>query len=296
MPHSTPIPEVPRLEQFSHFAWQSVLRDEQQGDMLTLSKIEGGLPSFPGHFLPPSYAVEFVVQGVISGTINHQPVQIRSGSCAIIMLNSILELIEATPDCGFYVLGFSRAFAEELDMHIPQSQMSKAFLCPVWQLQEHQMQLVLGYFPLLRALIAENNRRAVVNLVRSLLFYLAQTNDAEVSYVLSRSEEISGRFLSLVELHCREQHRVEWYASQLHLAPKYLSNVIRQTLHVSPNACIDRTLIRQAKSLLSSTSLSVQQIADRLGFLNQSHFGSFFKRQTGTSPSAFKATGILSPE
>ena len=293
MKHAVSMQEVPRLEQFSHFAWQSVLHDDEQGEMLTLSKIEGGLPSFPAHFMPPSYALQLVMKGAIIGTINHQPVKISSGSCAIIMLNSILELVEATSDCEFYVIGFSRAFAEELEMHIPQSQMSKAFMCPVWQLQEPQVLVVLGYFPLLRALIAENNRRAVVNLVRSLLFYLAQTNDAEVSQMraLSRGEDICGQFFSLIELHCRRQHAVEWYASQLHLAPKYLFNVVKQTLGVSPNVCIDQALIRQAKSLLSSTSLSVQQISDRLGFLNQSHFGTFFRRHVGVSPSAFKCTG-----
>ncbi|MBQ2503823.1 MAG: AraC family transcriptional regulator, partial [Lachnospiraceae bacterium] len=38
------------------------------------------------------------------------------------------------------------------------------------------------------------------------------------------------------------------------------------------------------------TSFSVQQISDRLGFQNQSHFGTFFKRQTGLNPSSFKSS------
>jgi AraC-like DNA-binding protein len=44
----------------------------------------------------------------------------------------------------------------------------------------------------------------------------------------------------------------------------------------------------QAKSLLRSTTLSVQEISDRLGFQNQSHFGTFFKRHTDLSPKAFR--------
>lgn len=46
--------------------------------------------------------------------------------------------------------------------------------------------------------------------------------------------------------------------------------------------------IRQAKSMLSSTSQTIQEIADRLGFQNQSHFGTFFRRYTGKNPSAYR--------
>ena len=148
---------------------------------------------------------------------------------------------------------------------------------------------VLGKSELLRILIEANRTTEVLHLVRSLLYNLAEDYALlHPSAQLSRAEQICGQFLSLVEMHCREQHRVDWYASQMCLAPKYLSNVLKQTLNIPPNTCIDRALIRQAKSLLSSTPLSVQQISDRLGFQNQSHFGTFFRRQVGISPAAFR--------
>jgi AraC family transcriptional activator of pobA len=40
--------------------------------------------------------------------------------------------------------------------------------------------------------------------------------------------------------------------------------------------------------LLLTTALPVQQISDRLGFKNQSHFGTFFRREVGMSPRAFR--------
>ena len=52
--------------------------------------------------------------------------------------------------------------------------------------------------------------------------------------------------------------------------------------------CINENLIRQAKLLLLTTTLSVQQIADRLGFKNQSHFVTFFRRFAGMSPRAYR--------
>ena len=159
-------------------------------------------------------------------------------------------------------------------------------------LSNEQLDLVLRYFDFLRALIEENQQKAALNMVSSLVYYLVEckANYPKKLHTLSRSEQICGQFLTFVELHCNEQHSVGWYADQLHLAPKYLSNIIHKTLNTSPNALIDQAILRQAKSLLSSTSLSVQQISNQLGFQNQSHFGTFFKRQIGLNPSAFKSS------
>lgn len=159
-------------------------------------------------------------------------------------------------------------------------------------LTNEQLDLVLRYFDFLRALIEDHQEKAALSMVRSLVYYLSECKATYTnqSHTLTHAEQICGQYLSLVELHCNEQHTVEWYANQLHLSPKYLSNIVKQTLNTSPNMLIDQSLIRQAKALLSSTSFSVQQISDRLGFQNQSHFGTFFKRQTGLNPSSFKSS------
>ena len=165
----------------------------------------------------------------------------------------------------------------------------------VQRLSNNQLDLVLRYFDFLRALIEENQQKAALSMVRSLVYYLVECKASypKEQLALLRTEQICGQFLTLVELHCREQHRVEWYAGQMFLAPKYLSNVVKQTLDSSPNRCIDQALLRQAKSLLSSTSLSIQQITDQLGFQNQSHFGTFFKRHTGFNPTEFRKNNPL---
>lgn len=289
MQHSTQIPEVPRLVDFNYFVWQCALHEEGH-ELLTLAKIEGELPDIPDNFLPPTYALEFVERGTIKGVVNHQPVELTANSCALYLADSLLQRPEVSADCQFYILGFTAQFAEKMNAQIAQNQLSQVLIRPVWQISEQQMQTVKQYIALLRTLIEQNYTQAVYQLMRSLLHFLAQDYKVEVQpmHAMSRAEQICGQYFSLVELHCREQHSVEWYASQLCLAPKYLSNVVKQTLGSSPNKYIDEALTRQAKSLLSSTSLSIQQISDRLGFQNQSHFGTFFKRQTGLSPKAFK--------
>ena len=290
--YSTHIPEVPLLSDFNHFAWFCSLKKDNY-DLLTLSKIEGTIPVLPKQFLPPTYAIEFVTKGTITGKINGKTVSLSPNTGVFWLSDHILKEVQTSPDCEIYVLGFTTQFAEMLNLNISQVQFSQLLMQPTWHLADNQMLIVLKYIELLRILIEADKFTEVLHLVRSMLYNL--TEDYTLLYPqqtasLTRAEQICGQYLSLVEIHCRTQHTVKWYADQMHLSSKYLSNTVHQTLHTSPNAYIDMSLIRQAKSLLSSTSLSVQQIADRLGFQNQSHFGTFFKRQTGFNPSAFKNT------
>lgn len=289
MPPFTKISEVSPLTDFNCFAKHCALRKESF-ELLTLSKIEGSLPTLPRQFLPPTYALEFVVNGYIRGKINNRFVELKPNYGVMWLTDHVLEDVEVSPDCEIYVMGFTSQFAEDLNIKIPQSHLSYIFMHPVWQMEDEKMQIVLRYMDFMQILIEQNNYSAVLNMVRSLMYFLAEDLAVNLQHTHSqtRVEQICGQYLSLVETHCYEHHTVEWYASQMCLSPKYISNVVKQTLGSSPNKCIDRALIRKSKSLLSSTSLSVQQIANRLGFQNQSHFGTFFKRKTGCSPAAFR--------
>ena len=170
----------------------------------------------------------------------------------------------------------------------------RAYMRPVLPMTEQQMRVVLHYIDLLCEVIqisdVSNVREVALDLVRSMVYFVYGLYDNSFSklYTLSRSEELTGRFLALVEMHCREHHNIDWYAKEMCLTPQYIANVVKQVTGRSAGECINYNLIRQAKVMLLITFLSVQQIADRLGFQNQSHFGTFFRRSEGVSPRAFR--------
>ena len=68
----------------------------------------------------------------------------------------------------------------------------------------------------------------------------------------------------------------------------YLSTVIKNVSGKTAAEWIDDYVILEAKSLLKSTNLTIQQISDGLNFPSQSFFGKYFKRQTGISPKEYK--------
>ena len=105
---------------------------------------------------------------------------------------------------------------------------------------------------------------------------------------LSRKEEIMENFLELLVKHCRTEHGVYFYAKELFITPQYLSLILKELTGRSANKWIDEATMREAKQLLRTPNMSVQQVASELRFSDQSTFGKFFKKQSGISPSEYK--------
>ena len=104
----------------------------------------------------------------------------------------------------------------------------------------------------------------------------------------TRQEEIFVEFIKKVEAHYRKERSVTFYADLLCISPKYLSSVIYKVSQKLAGEWIDAYVILEAKTLLKSGKLTVQQISEQLNFPNQSFFGKFFKRCTGMSPKEYK--------
>jgi AraC-like DNA-binding protein len=105
---------------------------------------------------------------------------------------------------------------------------------------------------------------------------------------LGKHDEVVGQFLQLAEQHFKQERQVGFYAKKLCLTPKYLSHIIKSATGKSANDWIDAYVLLEAKALLKSSKLSIQQIADELHFADQSIFGKYFKRLAGLSPKEYR--------
>lgn len=107
----------------------------------------------------------------------------------------------------------------------------------------------------------------------------------------SRAEEYFRQFTALLGKHYLRERSVSFYARQLCITPKYLTTLIKRVSGKSVSEWIDHFVILEAKTLLKYSDKSIQEIAYCLNFPNQSFFGSYFKRNTGLSPSQYKTRG-----
>ena len=107
----------------------------------------------------------------------------------------------------------------------------------------------------------------------------------------TRNEETFYKFYSLIEKeYCRERS-VVYFADRLCISPKHLSMVVKKVSGRTASDWIDEYVILQAKQLLRSSSLTIQEVSRELNFSNQSFFGKYFKKHVGMSPSEYRAKG-----
>lgn len=81
---------------------------------------------------------------------------------------------------------------------------------------------------------------------------------------------------------------VQYIAGQMNLSPNYLSDLLRVHTGQNTQQHIHEKLIAKAKEKLSTTSLSVSEIAYALGFEHTQSFSTLFKRKTNLSPLEFR--------
>ena len=130
---------------------------------------------------------------------------------------------------------------------------------------------------------------ATIYKVGDIMYHYLAEHPEEQNNSHNRAEEYFKQFTHLLGEHFREERSVGFYARQLCITPKYLTTLIKRISGKSVSEWIDNYVIIEAKTLLKYSTMSIQEIAYYLNFPNQSFFGSYFKRNTGMSPSQYKA-------
>ncbi len=73
------------------------------------------------------------------------------------------------------------------------------------------------------------------------------------------------------------------------VSPSYLSRVFSQEMGETFSRYVRRIRVQRAEELLTGTDLSIAEIAEACGFADQSHLTQAFRRDTGTTPAAYRA-------
>lgn len=141
------------------------------------------------------------------------------------------------------------------------------------------------------------SKQIIVSQVEGLLnyserFYNRQfiTREKSNHQILERLEKILIDYINTDHLVLKGLPAVQYIADTLNVSPKYLSNLLKVLTGQSTQQHIHEKLIEKAKEKLSTTNLSVSEIAYELGFEHSQSFSKLFKTKTTFSPLEFRAS------
>lgn len=116
------------------------------------------------------------------------------------------------------------------------------------------------------------------------------TEEAGMKNIADRKDEIVRNFLQELPRNFIKQHEVGFYANQQYISMRYFSAVVKERTGMTPSQWIINTLVKEAKEMLTDSTLTVKEIAEHLSFPNQSYFGKWFKTHVGMGPMEYKRT------
>ena len=104
-----------------------------------------------------------------------------------------------------------------------------------------------------------------------------------------RVRELFNRFMMLLERDFKISRDVNYYARQMNISSKYLTNIVSQVTGHTPKTIIDQYVILQLKMQLKRSTQSVKEMAWEFHFADVSFFCRYFKKHTGLTPQQIRS-------
>ena len=223
--------------------------------------------------------------------------ELHRNSLTIITPGTIGQCLEISPDCRIAIIAF--ATVNNLPEGNPQSALiMRKFLIDnaMLQLSDREMGEMIGFYHQIRQQLVQPERlftHEIINSYIQIFYYslcqlMSPYIEQQDTQYVSRKKQIFDQFTLLLRQHYTQERSIGFYADQLCLTPKYLSQVVRNFSGRHAGEWIRDYVILEAKALLKSGQYNVQQVSDMLNFANQSFFGAYFKKAVGCSPSAYQ--------
>lgn len=277
-------------------------RQQQTAELYIIE--EGGNESNPVHWISyPFRSDHFIILMQLEGTgyskVNFTDCVTHKGQMLTIPPHAIRQFFELPADCRFAALVFTSNFLTQSGMNMKHTDLFDIFSSTQFYRIDPPPLAFARLLNILKLLQEKyfsandmpSDQQVINHLFHAFLYelnavYLQCNSDRKIQY--TRKEDISMRFVKQLAESFREERSVIFYAEQLHVTPRYLSQTVKEVTGKSAGDLIDEMVIMEAKALLNDISLSIAQVAEALFFSDQFFFSKYFKRLTGISPSEYR--------
>ena len=204
-----------------------------------------------------------------------------------------LQLLSISADFSASFIVMSKFFVEDIFLHINDMQnLSAMARHPVAKVPTDLLPKFENLYRSLHLVAADTGNpqmlKALQHSIIAFYYRYAYRCYEFLDSAADSAARLSDRFIKLVKDKFKTERFLEYYADELGVTPKHLSRTVKAQTGYSAASWIERFLILEAKILLKSTNLTVQQISDNLNFPTQSFFGKYFKKNVGVSPKLYR--------
>lgn len=268
-------------------------------DLLLFTSDQGQDSSFTEKTFNKGMFVLFVcVDGEIEMLYGQDSKTLQVGDVGIAQTGSIGGLVRMSQNAGFIAILASEQFFKPIISPEELSMLSSMIVqYPFVHLPERKWSQLLTLCHLLKDMLADTlpkpfHEQSLKGVFQS-IFYLVLSeadfqNVPSVPQASTHVEEVFQQFISLVQKFYAKEKHMAFYARELNITPKYLSQLVFQASGKHASVYIEQYRLNEAKSLVYNTNLTIQQICDRLHFCSESYFCRYFKKMTGYSPQDYR--------
>ena len=231
-------------------------------------------------------------------------IQLHKNDLYLYMAHSVVTNFMSSPDFNCRQIWFSRSELWNINMYSEVSLADLTYLKqhPKVHLSDDDVTLLDDYFQLLCRRMRDKRPSLYFEIVRSLvstmmlemLCMMCRDKEQKEQKVQSDFQEdntsgyhrrrLADKFMRLVEQSDGRIRRVDDFANQLNVTPKYLSTLLKETMSRRPSEMIQLFTMKAIERRLRFTDMTMQEIANDLNFANASFFGKYVKEHLGMTP------------
>lgn len=237
-------------------------------------------------------------EGIAQFDYDGQQIRLHKDDLFLYMAHSVVTNFMSSSDFNCRQIWFSRGELWNINKYGEVSLSDLPYLKrhPIMHLTDDDVKLLDDYFQLLCRRMRDPSPVLYSNIVRSLV----STMMLEILSMMRRQEpentvttgvhrqRLANEFMRLVEQSDGRIRKVDDFANQLNITPKYLSTLLKETMNRRPSEMIHFYTLKAIEHRLRYTDMTMQEIANDLNFANASFFGKYFKEHAGMTPLDFR--------
>lgn len=264
-----------------------------QNDLISIGETNFSSPL--SHPLQLSYTSLFIcLEGSAVLSVNFKNYLLKTNDILVLAEDSIARILRTSPNLKVFYCLLNRAFAAEVAYNLPNPLFLFLNEYPLCRPTNASIPLLQMWLQQTRHIIQHCHTHWHIMLRNHLQnIFLKITEEIPPEGTLprdkrNRQEILCWQFWEMISKYSTTQRNVAFYAQKLNITPFYLSQITKKHLNDSPKDLIDRQVVLELKAMLTSTDLSIKEIAERLNFDDTSYMARYFKRHTGSTLTAYR--------